>query len=208
MPDDNFTHQVAAAAAALIVDEGMDWAGARQRAGREIARREGVAFKPQALPDNEVLEDAVREHIEIFCAEEQAAELAALRALALRWMRRLAEFRPHLAGAVWRGTATARSAVRIDLYADDTKGPEIALVNAGIDFDTELLRGPGGGGRDEVPVLICETRAPELGGSATLHLYVHGWDDLRGALKPDSRGRSWRGDLAALERLLADSATA
>jgi hypothetical protein len=208
MPDDSFTRQVAVAAAALIVDEGLDWAGARQRAGREVARREGVAFRPQALPDNEVLEDAVREHIEIFCAEEQAAELAAMRALALRWMRRLAEFRPHLAGAVWRGTATARSAIRIDLYADDSKGPEIALVNAGIDFDTELLREGGGGGRDEIPVLICEARAPELGGSATLHLHVHAFDDLRGALKPDSRGRSWRGDIAVLERLLADGEAA
>jgi hypothetical protein len=32
---------------------------------------------------------------------------------------------------------------------------------------------------------------------------VHDHDDLRGALKPDARGRPWRGDLAAVERLLA-----
>ena len=30
-------------------------------------------------------------------------------------------------------------------------------------------------------------------------------DDLRGALKPDARGRSERGDLAALRRLLAET---
>jgi hypothetical protein len=35
----------------------------------------------------------------------------------------------------------------------------------------------------------------------TLHLLLHDLDDLRGALKPDARGRSWRGDLAALQRL-------
>jgi hypothetical protein len=199
MPEDSFTRQVAVAAAALIVDEGVDWSGARQKAGREIARREGRAFKPNLLPDNEALEDAVREHIELFCADTQPAELAALRALARRWMLRLAEFRPHLAGAVWRGTATANSAIRIDLFADDSKGPEIALVNAGIEFDTEALPGSG---RDEVAVLICAATSRELGQTVTLHLHVHDYDALRGALKADARGRSWRGDLAALDRLL------
>ena len=50
-------------------------------------------------------------------------------------MQRLAEFRPHLSGAVWRGTATRLSAVHIDLYCDDPKAAEIALINLGIDYD-------------------------------------------------------------------------
>jgi hypothetical protein len=36
----------------------------------------------------------------------------------------------------------------------------------------------------------------------TLHLIIRDLDDLRGALKPDARGRSWRGDRAALQRLM------
>jgi exodeoxyribonuclease-3 len=39
----------------------------------------------------------------------------------LRWMARLADFRPHLSGAVWRGTATRLSDVHLDLYCDDSK---------------------------------------------------------------------------------------
>jgi len=35
-----------------------------------------------------------------------------------------------------------------------------------------------------------------------VHLSILDFDDLRGALKLDSRGRSERGDLAALQRLL------
>ena len=35
------------------------------------------------------------------------------------WMLRLAEFRPYVGGAVWRGTATRWSAVHLDLYCDD-----------------------------------------------------------------------------------------
>jgi hypothetical protein len=38
----------------------------------------------------------------------------------------------------------------------------------------------------------------------TVHLVVNDHDDLRGALKPDARGRTWRGDLAALQRLMAE----
>jgi hypothetical protein len=40
------------------------------------------------------------------------------------------------------------------------------------------------------------------GEPVTLHLLLHDADDQRGALKPDARGRSWRGDTAALRRLL------
>ena len=50
-------------------------------------------------------------------------------------MERLAEFRPHLAGAVWRGTATRLSAMHIDLYCDDPKAAEIALINQRVHYD-------------------------------------------------------------------------
>ena len=69
----------------------------------------------------------MREHLALFCADTQPAELRALRGLALRWMQRLAEFRPHLSGAVWRGTATRLSSIHLDLYCDDPKAAEIAL---------------------------------------------------------------------------------
>jgi hypothetical protein len=120
-------------------------------------------------------------------------------------MQRLAEFRPHLAGAVWRGTATRRSAVHLDLYCDDAKGAEIALVNAGVQFDSGTLDRPGA---EPLPVLTLASRCDELGGSVTLHLLLHDFDEQRGALRPDARGRSWRGDLAALDRLLAGEAGA
>jgi hypothetical protein len=115
-------------------------------------------------------------------------------------MRRLAEFRPHLSGAAWRGTATRRSALHLDLYCDDAKSAEIALVNAGIDYDsTSLDRGAG----EPLHVVTIGAPSPALGEVVTLHLSLHDRDEQRGALRPDARGRSWRGDLAALERMLA-----
>ena len=51
-----------------------------------------------ALPGNDELDDAVREHIAVFCRDTQPIELLALRRLALQWMVRLARFRPYLSG--------------------------------------------------------------------------------------------------------------
>jgi hypothetical protein len=187
-----------AAAAALVVDEGLDYAAAKHKAARAQAWR-------GPLPDHQALEQAVQEHIAIFHADTQPAELRALRALALRWMQRLAPLRPHLAGAVWRGTATRQSAILIDLYCDDPKVAEIMLLDQGLDFDTAVLPGAGRGG-DALDVLSLTVPCPALHDHATLHLRVNDLDALRGALKPDAQGRPWRGDAPALVRLMQEGA--
>jgi hypothetical protein len=193
--------EIAAAAARLVVEEGAEYAAAKQRAARDLGRRGGRAVE---LPGNEQLEDAVREHIALFCADEQPGELDALRQLARRWMQRLAGFRPHLAGAVWRGTATRRSAIHLDLYCDDPKAAQIELINAGVDFDSAQIDPPGRSGPEPLQVLSLADRVPGWFEPVTLHLTLHDHDDLRGALRPDARGRTWRGDLAGLERLLGE----
>ncbi|EHR73049.1 hypothetical protein BurJ1DRAFT_4250 [Burkholderiales bacterium JOSHI_001] len=188
----SLTEEIAVAAARLVVDEGMEYASAKRRAARDVQRQ--GARRPE-LPSNEVVEDAVREHIALFCADTQAGELAALRGLALKWMLRLAEFRPHLGGAAWRGTATRLSALHLDLYCDDPKAAEIALINLNIVYDTAS-------GPDDTPVLVLADRCADWPEPVTLFLSVLDHDDLRGALKPDARGRSWRGNATALQHLL------
>ena len=191
----SLAEEIAGVAARLVVDEGMEYAQAKRKAARSLGRtpRGGAD-----LPPNELVEDEVRSYIELFCADTQPGELRALRELALRWMQRLAEFRPHLSGAVWRGTATRLSSVHIDLYCDDSKAAEIALINLGVDYDVA-----GGDGGAEPHYLSLAERCAALNERVTLHLAVRDLDDQRGALKPDARGRSWRGDIAALQRLLA-----
>jgi hypothetical protein len=184
--------EIASAAARLVVDEGMEYAQAKRKAARNLGKRRHGG--PE-LPSNERVEDEVRAYLDLFCADTQPAELRALRQVALRWMHRLAEFRPHLGGAVWRGTATRLSAIHIDLYCDDAKAAEIALINLGLDYDVTA-------GDGEVHYLSVADRCTELGDWVTLHLAVRDLDEQRGALRPDGRGRSWRGDIAAVERLL------
>jgi hypothetical protein len=193
---DTLGEEIAAAAARLVVESGLEYGAAKAKAVRALARRGGVARAQ--MPSNEQVEDAVREYVDLFCADTQPAELAALREVAVQWMQRLADFRPHVGGAVWRGTATRLSAVQIDLYCDDAKAAEIALLNLGVDFDVQALEGAGG----PTDVLTVSSPSRALGEPVTVHLYVRDHDELRGALKPDARGRSWRGDLAALRSLM------
>jgi len=191
------TEELAATAARLVVEEGMEYGAAKRKAARTLGRRSARAGE---LPSNDAVEDEVRAYIELFCADTQPAELAALRALALMWMERLADFRPHLSGAAWRGTATRLSALHIDLYCDDAKEAELTLINRGVSYDVESQARAGGG--EPIEVLAIAAPCPELKETITLFLHVRDHDDLRGALKPDARGRTLRGDANALRRLI------
>ena len=188
--------EIAHAAARIVVEEGLEYGPAKRRAAKQLG------LSGRDLPDNEALEDAVFEYLAVFCADTQPAELLALRRLAAVWMERLAEFRPHLTGAIWRGTATRLNDIHLQLYCDDAKSAEIMLLNKGVNYDVGSVPGPRG---DMVDRLSLTVSCPELNEAIGLHLTILDRDDLRGALKADSRGRTDRGDLAALNKLLTTS---
>ena len=194
---DNPAQEIAAAAARLVVEEGMEYGPAKRRAIRQL----GLPARA-ALPDNDTVEDAVREYIALFCAETQPAELAALRRLALTWMQRLAEFRPYLGGAVWHGTATRLSDIYLQLFCDDPKSAEIALIDHGVDYEARTVSGFHG---EPVEALSLSSACPELGETVGVHLMIHDHDDVRGALRKDAKGRTPRGDAAAVRALLEAS---
>lgn len=191
----DIAEEIAAAAARCVVEDGMDYGAAKRQAARDLG------LGPRApMPNNEQLEAAVREYIQIFAADTQPAELLALRQVAQDWMRRLAEFRPHLCGAVWRGTATRHSDVHLQLFCDDPKSAEIHLINLGLAYQVGTTTGPRG---DVVDVLSLSVPCPALGEPVGLHLSILDHDDLRGALRPDAQGLTLRGDLKALNQLLS-----
>lgn len=192
----NLTDEIAAAAARLVVEEGMEYGPAKRRAARDLGRH---SVRPAELPGNDQVEDEVRDYLALFCADTQPAELTELRAIAMVWMERLAEFRPHLTGAVWRGTATRLNDVHIELYCDDSKSAELALIDRHIDYDVGSCPGPHG---EQVDVLSLAHTSAVLGERVTVHLTVLDHDDLRGGLKRDAGGRTQRGDLNALRKLV------
>ena len=194
MPISSASQEIAHTAARMVVEEGLEWGPAKRRAVKQL----GLSARTP-LPDNDVLEAAVREYIELFCADTQLQELQALRELALVWMERMQAFRPHLSGAVWRGTATRMSDIYIGLFCDDSKSAEIALINHNVKYDVTAVSGFQG---DTVDALSISSLCKPLGETVGVHLMVYDYDDLRGALKADAQGRSQRGDINAVKALL------
>lgn len=188
--------EIAATAAQMVVEEGLEYGPAKRRAVRQL----GLPSRT-ALPGNDEVEDAVREYIAVFCADTQPVELQALRRLALVWMEKLAPFRPHLSGAVWHGTATRLSDIYLQLFCDDEKSAEIALIDLGVAYEPRTVTGLH---QEPVEALSFHAPCPELGETIGVHLMVHDLDDLRGALLRDSRNRTPRGDLLAVRRLLGE----
>jgi hypothetical protein len=189
--------EIAATAARMVVEEGLEYGAAKRRAVKQL----GIAGRG-SLPGNDELEDAVREYIELFAAQTQAAELLALRRLAIVWMERLREFRPYLAGAVWRGTATRRSDIYVQLFCDDSKSAELALIDHEVRYQPSTVVGFNGAATEALSVHAwCDELQEDIG----VHLLVYDHDDVRGALKPDARGRVPRGNLEAVRQLVHDA---
>ncbi len=58
---DSLKSEIAAAAARMVVEEGLEYGPAKRRAVKQL----GLNSR-SALPDNDAVEDSVREYIELF----------------------------------------------------------------------------------------------------------------------------------------------
>jgi len=122
--------RIAQTAARLIAEHGLtDWNLAKRKACRELGLSER-----EALPDNEEVEQALRDYNSLFQQVEQPQRLRTQRLVALRWMERLTQWQPVLTGAVAAGWATAHSEIRIEIEAEDGKAVELALINSGVEY--------------------------------------------------------------------------
>lgn len=189
--------QIAQASARLIAEEGLAYGAAKQRALHQL----GLPVR-SPLPTNDQVEAALEAYLALFCADTQPRELQALRALALEWMERLADFSPQLSGAVWRGTATRLSDIHIQLYCDDPKAAELALLDQRVRFEAHGQRDAKG---QQYDVLSIQVLCRALGGYVGVHLAVHDRHARFGSLVPDARGIKPQGGIEALRRLLEES---
>jgi len=192
--------EIAVAAARFVVEDGLEYGPAKRRALRDL----GLPARTP-MPGNDEVEAEVRNYIALYRADTQPGELRALRWLALEWMQRMAPFRPHLTGAVWHGTATRLSEIWIQLFCDDPKSAEIALINDHVSYEPRRVSGFHG---RPVEALCVRVPSRVLGQEVGVRLLVYDLDDLRGALKPDAQGRAPRGHLTALRQLLDRDQTA
>ena len=128
--------RVAQEAARLMTEHGIrDF----HRAKLKAAERLGID-DAQALPRNQEIEDALREHQRLFLGDRQPQLLRARREAAVEAMRFLAPFEPRLVGAVLDGTADEWSAVRLHVFSDDPDAVYQFLRERGVPFETETRR--------------------------------------------------------------------
>jgi hypothetical protein len=119
--------RIAQVAARLIAEHGItDWSLAKRKAARQLMLPER-----EALPGDDEVQAALAEHHALFAADTHAGQLRTQREQALLWMRRLAQFAPHLTGGVAEGWAAEHSDIRLELLAEDAKSVELVLLNAG-----------------------------------------------------------------------------
>ena len=194
---DPLRQEIAAVAARLIAEGGLDYLSAKRKAARQVlddGRGSTQQVPRGAMPDNAEIDLALREHLALF-DDEHPARVARMRAAALSLMRRLEAFDPYLTGAVWKGIVAEHAPIHLQLFHDDVKAVEMRLLDDGIEFEVgEVPHFRGDGARAAVEALMLSWR----GEPTMISLYPH--DDLRGALRgvPAERGAA-----AEVERLLA-----
>lgn len=191
--------EIAQAAARLIAEDGLDYAGAKRKAARQLLGDVRVAG--EWLPDNDQIEEELREYLALFQSDTQPDELRRLREVALDWMRRLADFNPYVTGAVLNGTANAHSDIHLQIFTDNAKDVAIHLLNQNIQYDVSETRHFAG--RGDIETLSFLWRGLRDAEPVGIHVSLYASDDLRGAAKADARGRLPRADAAALRALLA-----
>jgi hypothetical protein len=192
---DDLKSEIAANAARLIAEEGLDYAAAKKKAVKQM----GLAGKRVELPDNDEVTLELRLYQELYQSATQPAELAALRTLALKWMDKLAQFNPLIAGAVLNGTANAHSPVHLLLFAEDAKALEFELLNLAPDIEaTEVAH-------VSKPGTVSALVAQDAGVPVVLALYH--LDEARGLLnRQTSLGEPAFANAAQLREKMAGGA--
>ncbi len=185
--------ELAATAARLIADSGLDYFGARKKALRQVLGDRAAPRK--SIPDNEQIDAALREHLDLF-DPGHAQRVVRRRQAAARLMQRLQAFRPYLTGAVWKGIVAEHAPIHLQLFHDNPKDVAMQLLNAGVDFEVSTVPHFRSGAEIEA-IGFWFDDAPVL-----LSLYAH--DDLRGALRSGPAGVE-RGDRAALLERIAQA---
>ena len=189
--------EIAAAAARLVAQDGADYGSAKRKAARQVVG--DAPNPPNVLPDNDMIEEQVRQYNALFLANSQPARLFQLRMIALQVMEALQQFHPLLSGPVLNGTAGPHDEIYLQLFAESAKDIHIFLLNKNVVLDMSESPHFKGARYDAV-----ET-ASFLWKNEGVHAAMYELDDMRGALKAKADGKVLRTDIAGLRSLLAAS---
>lgn len=195
----NLRDEIAYAAARMIAEDGLDYSTAKRKAVRQLLGQSSLP-RGDLMPDNTMVQEAVREYQALFMSDTQPARLQHLREMALELMAWLEPFQPYLTGAVWNGTAGEHSEIVLQCFADSAKDLAIFLLNADIQYEVDERADFRGRGTVEAFYFMWRREAVVLA--------IYDQNALRGALRSAAGGRPERGDAEAVRRLLASDGNA
>jgi len=175
--------EMAAVAAALVADSGLDYGAAKRRAARHLGLAD--ASPKGAMPDNEEIDEALREHLDLFDAAGHEERRESIQLAAIELMEQLAQWSPLITGAAWKGLVTEHAVLHLQIADGHAKEVAIDLINRGLDFDAAETTGSGGRGRIEV--LVGHWR------DWPVMIAMHPIHDLRGTARDDGQRGADRG---------------
>ncbi len=196
--DDSSTHRqmrlrIAQLAARIMAEDGIDDVGL---AKRKAARQAG-APETRNLPDNDQVESALREYLQIYRADEQDERIDRLRRDALELMAMLEQFDPHLVGPVLSGSASKHAEIDLQLFTDNPKDLELFLINRDIEFSTRESRFWVGSGARSVSVYEIDAA------TVPARIAVFAARDIRHPIRTTQEGRPMeRARAASVQQLL------
>jgi hypothetical protein len=129
---DAVREEIAALAATLIAEEGLDYGSAKNRALSRVVGSYSPKQARELLPSNDEVLAAVKAYQAAYLSDEQPQRLQSLRKKALVLMELLSDFSPKVVGAIANGTAGEHSDIHLCCYADSAKELGIFLLNQGV----------------------------------------------------------------------------
>lgn len=193
---DDTRRAIAAHAARLMAQDGIEDYGL---AKRKAAKLLGIP-DARRLPNNDEVDAALREYREIYQGDAHNLRIRQLREQAVRVMRELADFDPHLTGSVLSGIAGPYAVIQLQLFTDNPKAVELFLIDRGMAYKTGQTRLYAGQELRLLPVFSME------GEDAEIEITVLEARDLRAPMRSSAEGRIIdRARRAAVEALLQTS---
>ena len=155
MKHQDMRRRIAHAAARMLAEDGsLDYGSAKRKAARQLG-----APDSGNLPDNQQVEEALRSYQALYQADETRTQLSLLRQTAIEYMERLADFDPHLTGAVLNGTAGRHTDINLRLFTDHQKDVEFLLMGMGLPYQAGEYRATDAPGRVYPRFIIEDPRA-------------------------------------------------
>ncbi|MHB1084754.1 MAG: hypothetical protein ACYCZA_07925 [Thiobacillus sp.] len=136
MKNQEMRRRIAHVAARILAEDGsLDYGSAKRKAARQLG-----APDSGNLPDNHLIEEALRSYQALYQADETRTQLVLLRETAIEYMAHLADFDPHLTGPVLNGTAGRNTLINLQLFTDDQKELEFLLMRLDVPYQAGEYR--------------------------------------------------------------------